>query len=95
MRIPASFAPRVNVAIFRFRDSSGRFLRRSDSHQITHDESADSSRMHNESGSFSRDGPPIYVDAPDQAVIPGDVEMPGEEFDIGADDENPNFQRFP
>ena len=35
------------------------------------------------------------VDSPAHAVITGDVEMPGEEFEIGADDENPNFQRVP
>ena len=38
---------------------------------------------------------PIPVDAPDHAVIPGDVEMQGEEFEVGANDENPNFQRVP
>ena len=27
---------------------------------------------------------PIRVDAPDHAVIPGDVEMQGEEFEVGA-----------
>ena len=50
--------------------------------------------MRNEPGS-SRDGQPIRVDAPDHAVIPGDVEMQGEEFEVGANDENPNFQRVP
>ena len=33
---------------------------------------------------FSRDGQPIRFDSPDHAVIPGDVEMPGEEFEVGA-----------
>ena len=28
-------------------------------------------------------------------MIPGDVEMQGEEFEVGANDENPNFQRVP
>ena len=51
--------------------------------------------MHNEPGSSSRDGQPIHVDAPDHAVIPGDVEMPSGEFEVGADDENTNFQRVP
>ena len=50
--------------------------------------------MHKEPGSFSRDGQPINVDAPDHAVIPGDVEMPGGEFEVGADDANPNFNVF-
>ena len=27
--------------------------------------------------------------------MPGDVEMQGEEFEVGANDENPNFQRVP
>ena len=51
--------------------------------------------MRNEIVSSSRDGQPIRVDSPTRAVITGDVEMPGEEFEIGADDENPNFQRVP
>ena len=51
--------------------------------------------MRNEPGSSSRDGQPIRVDAPDHAVIPGDVEMQGEEFEVGANDENYNFQRVP
>ena len=34
----------------------------------------------NEPGSSYRDGQRSRVDAPDHAVIPGDVEMPGEEF---------------
>ena len=41
----------------------------------THDESADSPRMHNEPGSSTRDGQPINVDAPDHVVVPQDVEM--------------------
>ena len=51
--------------------------------------------MRNEPGSSSRDGEPIRVDAPNHAVIPGDVEMRGEEFEVGANDENPNFQSVP
>ena len=51
--------------------------------------------MRNEPGSSSRDGQPIRVDAPDHAVIPGDVEMQSEEFEVGANDENSNFQRVP
>ena len=54
MNIPVSFAPRVTVV--RSRDSSGRFLPRSDSRDNTPVESADSPRMQNEPGSFSRDG---------------------------------------
>ena len=54
VRNPVSSSSRVNVV--RFRDSSGRFLPRSDSHQSAHDESADSHRMRNEPGSSSRDG---------------------------------------
>ena len=73
----------------------GRLLPRSDSHQSAHDESENSSRMRNEPGSSCRDGQLIRVDAPDHAVIPGDVEMHGEEFEVGANDENPNFQRVP
>ena len=92
-RNPDSSSARVNVV--RFRDSSGRFLPRSDSHQSAHDESADSPRMQNEPGSSSPVGQPIQVDEPDRAVIPGDVEMQGEEFEVGANDENPNFQRVP
>ena len=38
---------------------------------------------------------PIRVDDPDHAVIPGDVEMEGEEFEVGANYENPNVQRVP
>ena len=90
---PVISSSRVNVV--RFRDSSGRFLPRADSHQSAHDESADSPRMRNEPGSCSRDGQPIRVDEPDHAVIPGDVEMQGEEFEVGANDEYPNFQRVP
>ena len=90
---PVGSSSRVNVV--RFRDSSGRFLSRSDSHQSAHDESENSSRMRNEPGPSSRDGQPIRVDAPDHAVLPGDVEMQGEEFEVGANDENPNFQRVP
>ena len=37
----------------------------------------------------------IRVDAPDHAVIPGDVEMQFAEFAVEANDENPNFQRVP
>ena len=51
--------------------------------------------MHNEPGSSSRDGQPINVDAPDHAVIPGDLEMSSGEFEVGADDENPKFQCVP
>ena len=51
--------------------------------------------MHNRPGSSSRDGQPINVDAPDHAVIPGDVEMPGGELEVGTDDENPNLQCVP
>ena len=90
---PVNSSSRVNVV--QLRDSSGRFLSRSDSHQSAHDELENSSRMRNEPGSSSRDGQPISVDAPDHAVIPGDVEMQGEEFEGGANDENPNFQRVP
>ena len=90
---PVSSSSRVNVV--RLRDSSERFLPRSDSHQIAHDESENSSRIRNEAGSSSRDGQPIRVDAPDHAVIPGVVEMQGEEFEVRANDENPNFQRVP
>ena len=54
-----------------------------------------SPRVRSEPGSSSRDGQPIRVDAPDSAVIPGDVEMQGEEFEVGANDENPKFQRVP
>ena len=93
MKIPVSSSSRVNVV--RFRDSSGRFLPRSDSHQSAHGESADSPRMRNEPGSSSRVGQPTRVDEPDHAVIPGDVEMQGEEFKVGANDESPNFQRVP
>ena len=78
LRIPVSFAHRVSVENPRLRDSSGRFLPRSDSHQSTHEESADSPRMHNEPGPSSHDGLPINVDAPDHAVIPSDVEIPAE-----------------
>ena len=63
------------VSAVRFRDSSGRFLPQSDSHQSAHDESENSPRVRNEPGSSSRDGQPIRVDAPDHAVIPGDVEI--------------------
>ena len=45
--------------------------------------------------SSPRDGQPIRVDAPDHDVIPGDVEMQGQEFEVGANDENPDFQRVP
>ena len=92
-RIPVSFSPRVNVV--RPRDRSRRFLTHSDSHQSTHDESAESPRMRNEPESSSCDGQPSRVDAPDHAVKPGDVEMPSEEFEVGASDENPNSQRVP
>ena len=59
--------------------------------QSAHAESADSPRTRNEPESSSRDGQPIRVDAPDHAVMSGDVEMPGEEFEVGANDENPHF----
>ena len=42
-----------------------------------------------------RVGQPVQVDEPDHAVIPVAVEMQGEEFEVGANDENPNFQRVP
>ena len=61
----------------------------------TMDESADSLRMRNEPGSSSRDGQPIRFDSSDHRVIPGDVEMPGGEFEVGANDENLNFHRVP
>ena len=90
---PASFyrnpdisSSRVNVV--RCRVSSGRFLPRSDSHQSALDESADSLRMQNEPESSSRVGQPIRVDEPD-------VEMQGEEFEVGANEQNPHFQRVP
>ena len=51
--------------------------------------------MHNEPGSSSRDGQPTNVDAPDQVAFPRDVEMLSGEFEVGADDENPDFQRVP
>ena len=89
---PVSSSSRVNVV--RFRDSSGRFLPRPDSHQSAHDESENAPRVRNEPES-SRDGQPIRVDAPDDAVISGDVEMQGEEFEVGAHDENLNFQQVP
>ena len=66
-----------------------------DSHQSAHDESENSPPIRNEPGSSSRDGEPIRLDEPDHAVIPGDVEMQGEEFEVGANEENPNFQRVP
>ena len=50
--------------------------------------------MRNEPGS-SRDGQRIRVVAPDHAVKPRDVEMQHEELEVGANDENPNFQRVP
>ena len=93
VRTLVSSSSRVNVV--QPRDSSGRFLPRSDSHQSAHDESENSSRMRNEPGSSSRDGHPIRVDAPGHTVIPGDAEVHGEEFEVGANDENPNFQRVP
>ena len=51
--------------------------------------------MRNERGSSSRDGQSIRVDASDHAVIAEDVEMQDEEFEVGANDENPNLQRVP
>ena len=51
--------------------------------------------MHNEPGPSSRDGQPIHVDASDHVVLHRDVEMRSGEFEVGADDENPNFQRVP
>ena len=94
MSLPVSFVSRVNVGNHRPRDNSGRFLPRSDSHQSTHDESADSPRMHTEPRSSSRDGQPINIDAPNHAVLHRDVEMPSGEFEVGADDENPDFQHL-
>ena len=91
VRTLVSSSSRVNVV--QPRDSSGRFLPRSDSHQSAHDESENSSRMRNEPGSSSRDGQPSRVDAPGHTVIPGDAEVQGEEFEVGANDENPSFQR--
>ena len=93
VRNPDSSSSRVNVV--RFRDSSGRFLPRSDSHQSAHDESENSPRMRSEPGSSSRDAQPIRVGAPDHDVIPGDVEMRGQEFEAGVNDENHDFQRVP
>ena len=63
------------VCAVRFRDRSGRFLPQYDSHSSAHDESENSPRVRNVPGSSSRDGQPIRVDAPDHAVMPGDVEM--------------------
>ena len=71
------------------------FLPQSDSHQSAHDESENLPLVRNEPRSSSRDVQPIRVDAPDHAVKPGDVEMQGEEFEVEANDENPNFQRVP
>ena len=51
--------------------------------------------MHHEPRSFSRDGQPISVDGPDHVVLPRDVDMPSGEFEVGADDANPNFQLVP
>ena len=93
VRNPDNSSSRVSAV--RFRDSSGRFLPQSDSHQSAHDDSENSPRVRNEPGSSSRDGQPIRVDAPDHAVIPGDVEMQGEEFEVGANDKNSPFQRVP
>ena len=67
-------SPPPRVIVVRLRDNSGWFLPRSDSHQSAHDEPENSSRKRTEPGSSSRDGQPIRVDAPDHAVIPGDVE---------------------
>ena len=64
-------------------------------HIRAHTMSQNSSRMRNEPGSSFRDGQPIRVDAPDHAVMLGDVEMQGEECEVGANDETPNFQRVP
>ena len=89
VRNPVNSSSRVSAV--RFRDSSGRCLPRSDPHQIAHDESENSPRMQNEPGSSSRDGQPMRVDEPDHAVIPRDVEMQCEEFEVGANDENSNF----
>ena len=50
--------------------------------------------MRNVPGSSSRVGQPIGVDAPDHAVIPGDVELPGEEFEVGANERIPIFNVF-
>ena len=64
-------------------------------HIRVHTKNQNSPAVRNEPGSSSRDGQPIRVDAPDHAVMPGDVEMQGEEFEVGANDENSNFQRVP
>ena len=93
VRNPDSSSSRVSVV--RFRDSSGRFLPRSDSHQGAHDESENSPRVRNARGSSSRVGQPFRVYEQDHAVISGDVEKHGEEFEVGAYDKNPNFQRVP
>ena len=93
VRIPNKSSSRASA--FRFCDSSGRFLPQSDSHHCVHNESENSPRVRNESGFSSRDGQPNRVDAPDHAVIPVEVEMQGEEFEVGANDKNPNFQRVP
>ena len=66
VRNPDNSSSRVSAV--RFRDSSGRFLPQSDSHQRAHDESENSPCMRNEPGSSSRDEQQS-VDAPDHAVM--------------------------
>ena len=59
VRNPDNSSSRVSAV--QFRDSSGRFLPQSDSHQSAHDESENSLRVRNEPGSSSRDGQPIVL----------------------------------
>ena len=89
---PVSFAPHVNVV--RPRDSSGRFLPRSDSRDNTPNVSADSPRMQNEPGSSSRDGQQIYVGPSDYVVRSGDSEV-NTSRGIAGNDDNSNPQRVP
>ena len=49
----------------------------------------------NQRTQLAQDGQPIRLYEPDHVVIPGDVEMQGEEFEVGANVENPKFQRVP
>ena len=82
MRTPVSFAPRVMLEIVDLVTCLEVF-----SHDQIHIKAHTMSQQTlfacpAKPGSSSRDGQPICVDAPDQVVIPGDVEMPGEEFDI-------------
>ena len=65
----------------------GSFLPRSDSQQS----SRTPPRKHNEPEASSRDGQPINVDAPDQVVLPRDVDMPSGEFEVGADGKKSQF----